>query len=89
MNLDCSPEEMVARIGKRYDGVIHMESNLKFGYVAEGRIESCEEALAMEEKVLEANKICKVLKYVPRQEKMNDKLELVKKACMSIINNKE
>lgn len=33
--------------------------------------------------------MCKVFEYVPRQEKMNDKLELVKKACMSIINKKE
>lgn len=89
LKLNCSPEQMVARIGKRYDGVIHMESNLKFGHVAEGRIETREQALALEEKTLEANKMCKVFKYVPRQEKMSDKLELVKKACMSIITNKE
>lgn len=89
LNLNCSPEQMVARIGKRYDGVIHMESNLKFGHVAEGRIETREQALALEEKTLEANKMCKCFKYVPRQEKMSDKLELVKKACMSIITNKE
>lgn len=88
-NLNYLPEQMIDYIGNRYDGVIHMESNLKFGYVAEGRIESYEEALAMEEKVFEANKMCKVFEYVPRQEKMNDKLELVKKACMSIINDKE
>lgn len=86
LNLNCSPEQMVVRIGNRYDGVIHMESNLKFGYVAEGRIESREEALALEGKTLNANKMCKVFKYVPRQEKMSDKLELVKKACMSILH---
>lgn len=33
--------------------------------------------------------MCKVFVYVPRQEKIIDKLELVKKACMSIINKKE
>lgn len=86
LNLNCSPEQMVERIGNRYDDVIHMESNLKFGYVAEGRIESREEALALEGKTLNANKMCKVFKYVPRQEKMSDKLELVKKACMSILH---
>lgn len=80
LNLNCSPEQMVERIGNRYDDVIHMESNLKFGYVAEGRIESREEALALEGKTLNANKMCKVFKYVPRQEKMSDKLELVKKS---------
>lgn len=88
-NRNYSCREMINYISKRYDGVIHMESNLKFGHVAEGRIETLEEALALEEKVLEANKMCKVFKYVSRQEKMSDKLQLVEKACISIINNKE
>lgn len=88
-NRNYSCREMINYISKRYDGVIHMESNLKFGYVAEGRIETIEEALALEEKVLEANKMCKVFKYVSRQEKMSDKLQLVEKACISIINNKD
>lgn len=88
-NRNYSCREMINYISKRYDGVIHMESNLKFGHVAEGRIETLEEALALEEKVLEANKMCKVFKYVSRQEKMSDKLRLVEKACISIINNKE
>lgn len=88
-NRNYSCREMINYISNRYDGVIHMESNLKFGYVAEGRIETLEEALAIEEKVLEANKMCKVFKYVSRQEKMSDKLQLVEKACISIINNKE
>lgn len=88
-NRNYSCREMINYISKRYDGVIHMESNLKFGYVAEGRIETLEEALAIEEKVLEANKMCKVFKYVSRQEKMSDKLQLVEKACISIINNKD
>lgn len=86
-NRNYSPHQMVNYISRRYDGVIHLESNLKFGYVAEGRIETLEEALTLEEKVLEASKMCKVFKYVPRQEKMTDKLRLVKKACISIINN--
>lgn len=88
-NRNYSCREMINYISKRYDGVIHMESNLKFGYVDEGRIETLEEALALEEKVLEANKMCKVFKYVSRQEKMSDKLQLVEKACISIINNKD
>lgn len=29
----------------------------------------------------------KVFRFVPRQEKMSDKLHLVEKACISIINN--
>lgn len=86
-NLNYLPEQMIEYIGNRYDGVIHMESNLKFGHVAEGRIETREEALALEEKTLEANKMCKVIKFVPRQEKMSTKLHLVEKACISIINN--
>lgn len=86
-NLNYLPHQMIEYIGNRYDGVIHMESNLKFGHVAKGRIETREEALALEEKTLEANKMCKVLKFVPRQEKMSDKLKLVEKACISIINN--
>lgn len=85
--LNYLPQQMIEYIGNRYDGVIHMESNLKFGHVAEGRIESREEALALEEKTLEANKMCKVLKFVPRQEKMSDKLHLVEKACIETINN--
>ena len=89
LNLKYLPEQMIEHIAKRYDGVIHMESNLKFGHVAEGRIETQEEALALEEKTLEANKMCKVVKYVPRQEKMSDKLKLVEKACMEIIENKD
>lgn len=88
-NRNYSCREMINYISKRYDGVIYMESNLKFGYVAEGRIETLEEALALEEKVLEANKMCKVFKYVSRQEKMSDKLQLVEKACISIINNND
>lgn len=88
-NRNYSCREMINYISKRYDGVIHMESNLKFGYVAEGRIETIEEALALEEKVLEANKMCKVFKYVSRQEKMSDKLQLVEKACISIINKND
>lgn len=86
-NLNYLPEQMIDYIGNRYDGVIHMQSNLKFGHAAEGRIESREEALALEEKTLEANKMCKVIKFVPRQEKMSTKLHLVEKACISIINN--
>ena len=86
-NRNYSCKEMVKYISKRYDGVIHMESNLKFGHVAEGRIESHEEALALEQKVLEASKMCKIFKFVPRQEKMTDKLRLVEEACISIINN--
>ena len=78
---------MVNYISKRYTGVIHLESNLVFGHVAEGRIETREQALALEEKVLEASKMCKVFRFVPRQEKMSDKLHLVEKACISIINN--
>lgn len=88
-NRNYSCREMINYISKRYDGVIHMESNLKFGYVSVGRIETQEEALALEEKILEANKMCKVFKYVSRQEKMSDKLQLVEKACISIINNKD
>lgn len=88
-NRNYSCREMINYISKRYDGVIHMESNLKFGYVDEGRIETLEEALALEEKVLEANKMCKVFKYVSRQEKMSDKLQLVEKACISIINKND
>lgn len=85
--LNYLPQQMIEYIGNRYDGVIHMESNLKFGHVAEGRIETREEALALEGKTLEANNMCKVLKFVPRQEKMSTKLHLVEKACISIINN--
>lgn len=88
-NLNFLPQQMIEYIGNRYDGVIHMESNLKFAHVAEGRIETREEALALEGKTLEANKMCKVLKFVPRQEKMSDKLHLVEKACIDIINNTE
>lgn len=86
-NLNYLPHQMIDYIGKRYDGVIHMESNLKFGHVAEGRIETREEALSLEEKTLEANKMCKVVKFVPRQEKMSTKLHLVERACISIIKN--
>lgn len=86
-NLIYSPRQMIEYVSDRYDGVIHMESNLKFGHVAKGRIETLEEALALEEKVLEANKMGKVFRFVPRQEKMSDKLHLVEKACISIINN--
>lgn len=86
-NLNYLPNQMVEYIGNRYDGVIHMESNLKFGHVVEGRIETREEALALEEVTLEANKMCKTFKFVPRQEKMSDKLKLVEKACMEIIND--
>lgn len=35
----------------------------------------------------QTNKMCKCFEYVPRQEKMSDKLRLVEKACISIINN--
>lgn len=86
-NRNYSSKQMIEYIGNRYDGVIHMESNLKFGHVAEGRIETHEEALALEEKVLEASKMCKVMKFVPRQEKMSTKLHLVERACIYIINN--
>lgn len=86
-NLNYLPKQMIEYIGNRYDGVIHMESNLKFAYVDEGRIETREDALALEEKTFEANKMCKCFEYVPRQEKMSDKLLLVEKACISIINN--
>lgn len=74
-------------ISNRYDAVIHLESNLKYAHVQEGRIESREEALAMEDKVKECNKLCPIFRFIPRQETPEEKQKLINTTCLELLNS--
>lgn len=85
-NTNLSSASIFSNIANRYDAVIHLESNLKYAHVSEGRIESREEALAMEDKVMECNKLCQVFRFIPRQETIEEKQKLINTTCLELLN---
>lgn len=70
-------DESIEVLNDRYDVVIHLESNAKFKHVAEGRLETQEEAIELEKKTLHANQYFNDLYYVERKEDIEDKLNEV------------
>lgn len=70
-------DESIEVLNDRYDVVIHLESNAKFRHVAEGRLETQEEAIELEKRTLHANQYFNDLYYVERKENIDDKLNEV------------
>ena len=70
-------DESVELLNERYDVVIHLESNARYKHVAEGRLETQEEAIELEKKTLRANQYFKDLYYVERQDNIEDKVNEV------------
>lgn len=70
-------DESIEVLNNRYDVVIHLESNAKFRHVAEGRLETQEEAIELEKRTLHANQYFNDLYYVERKENIDDKLNEV------------
>lgn len=85
-NTNLPSDSIFDNIANRYDAVIHLESNLKYAHVQEGRIESREEALAMEDKVKECNKLCPIFRFIPRQETPEEKQKLINTTCLELLN---
>lgn len=70
-------DESIEVLNVRYDVVIHLESNAKFRHVAEGRLETQEEAIELEKRTLKANQYFNDLYYVERKENIDDKFNEV------------
>lgn len=86
-NTNLPSASIFNNISNRYDAVIHLESNLKYAHVQEGRIESREEALALEDKVKECNKLCPIFRFIPRQETIEEKQKLINATCLELLKN--
>ncbi len=70
-------DESIEVLNDRYDVVINLESNARFNFVSEGRLETQEEAIELEKKTLHANQYFTDLYYVERKENIDDKLNEV------------
>lgn len=70
-------DESIEVLNDRYDVVIHLESNVRFNFVSEGRLETQEEAIELEKRTLHANQYFNDLYYVERKENIEDKLNEV------------
>lgn len=70
-------DESIEVLNDRYDVVIHLESNARFRFVSEGRLETQEEAVELEKRTLHANQYFNDLYYVERKENIEDKLDEV------------
>ncbi len=86
-NTNLPSDSIFNNIANRYDAVIHLESNLKYAHVQEGRIESREEALALEDRVMECNKLCPVFRFIPRQETIEEKQKLINTTCLELLKS--
>lgn len=80
-------DESIEKINKRYDLLIHLESNAKYNFVTEGRLETQEEAVELEKRTLQANMNYRELYFVPRTETIDEKYEEVKNIIDFNLNN--